>query len=93
MLLYLPDLGISVTGFIKGLWGWLGLWSSALNLNLLWKSMKFWFSSTSNNWLRLAIVASTLASHSQAQCPNYAIYSQVHCLLPRTGELFRITVL
>jgi len=84
MLLYLPDLGISAAGPIKGLWAWLGL--SALNLNLLWKSMKFWFSST-NNRLRLAIVASALASHSQAQCPDYASYSQVHCLLPPTGEL------
>lgn len=82
VLLHLSDLAISAVDFIKGLWGWLGLWSSALNLTLLWKWTKFWFSSINSHSLRLAIVASALASHSQAQCPDYASYSQVHCLLP-----------
>jgi len=82
VLLHLSDLAISAVDFIKGLWGWL-----VLNLNLLWQPMKFWFSSTNNHKLRLAIVAIALASHSQAKCPDYASYSQVHYLLPPTGEL------
>lgn len=86
VFLYLSDLAISMVDFIKGLWGWLGSWSSAFNLNLLWKSTKFWLNPINNNILQLVIVASALASHSQAQCPDYAVYSQVYCLLLLTGE-------
>jgi len=76
-------LAISAVVFIQGLWGWLDLWSFASNLNLLWKSMGFWFSPT--NSLQLAMVAFAVAS--QAQCPDYTSYSQVHYLHPPAGEL------
>jgi len=69
------DLAITAVDLIRELYGWLSLWISALDSNLLCHSMRMWFSPTKS--LQLAVLASTLALRSQAQCPDYTSYSQV----------------
>ncbi|KAF8974386.1 Six-hairpin glycosidase-like protein [Flammula alnicola] len=69
----LSDFLDSAVELIKGVWTWFGIETLIATLKLFWNENKMRFGL---NGLKLALVASSLVSNSQAQCPDYTTYAQ-----------------